>query len=453
MPSTVLKDGNVVVEEIDSDLMIKMASAIVSKSNKPKETLVKHLDRSFDPSKAIINFDGNGLKSIAHHETSPEDLIPQRIDQDAKMPDFQPYFERHPKYSAEERTPNSWTEKMPEPKRLDEKFMFQFGLSQSRDIRPQMLKMDDDFDEPPTPGSYLGPKMLAGINNNLERKLEFGVMEDDGTLFEKSPRNVDAVDGNLEGKFIPYFKKGKVDDFEDPLSRNSDLAHRMFEPVEDNLERVLGFGENDAKSTQLKELAKKRRELLEKLNELGTKPQASRSTKSSRNAMQMKEKPILDPDQRKKKTKETRQQQTIVKKKYALLRASKPELTLMVNPNPIDYIDSLNEAGVRAYVHKVNETANYADGLNIGSHMEALITLENDGKSKCKHSKKSKDESHSTASGNYSRNACIFECRSKVFKEKCNCLPYFFLNMSMTMSQTKSCNHDGLKCIAAVYGK
>ena len=433
-PQTVLKDGSLVVEEIDSDHMIKMASA--SKSKNPREKLMKQIGKSFDPSEAFIKFDEDGLilKSNDQAENSRDNLMPKRIDEVAKMFDLQPYFERQPKPSGEEITQNSWTEKMIEPKRVDENLMFQFGLSQSRDIRPHVLKMDDDSDEPPTPGSYLGPKMLAEINDNLERKFGFGMMEDDGN--EKSRRHFDVNAKKLEN-IIPNFKNGRVDNF-------SNLDPKLFEPVEDNLERKFGFSENDAKSTQLKELAKKRSELLKKLNELGNhgKPQNSKSTKSSRNAL--KEKQVLNP-------KKTRQQQTMVKKKYALLRASKPELTLMVNPNPIDYKDSLNEAGIRAYIHKVNETANYEDGVNIGSHMEALITLENEGKKICKHSKKSKDESHSMSSGNYSRNACILECRAKMFKHKCKCLPYFLLNM--TMIQAKSCNYNGLKCIAQVYGE
>ena len=269
----------------------------------------------------------------------------------------------------------------------------------------------------------------------------------DGPNFDVNAKKLENVDNNLEGKFIPTFKNGRVDNFDVPFSANSDLDPKMFEPVEDNLEHKFGFGKNDAKYTQLKELAKKRSELLKKLNELGNqrKPQNFRNVKSVSNIMQ-----ILDPNQSKRNTKKTRQQQTMVKKKYALLRAFKPELTLMVNPNPIDYNDSMNEAGIRAYIHKVNETANYEDGLNIGSHVEALITLENEGKQMCKPSKKSKDESHSNASGNYSRNACIMECRAKMFKHKCKCLPYFLLNMTMT--QAKSCNHNGLKCIAEVYG-
>ena len=437
-PQTVLKDGSLVVEEIDSDHMIKIASA--SKSKNPREKLMKQIGKSFDPSEAFIKFDEDGLilKSNDQAENSRDNLMPKRIDEVAKMFDLQPYFERQPKPSSEEITQNSWTEKMIEPKRVDENLMFQFGLSQSRDIRPHVLKMDDDSDEPPTPGSYLGPKLLAEINDNLERKFGFGMMEDDGN--EKSRRHFDVNAKKLEN-IIPNFKNGRVDNFEVPFSN---LDPKLFEPVEDNLERKFGFSENDAKSTQLKELAKKRSELLKKLNELGNhgKPQNSKSTKSSRNAL--KEKQVLNP-------KKTRQQQTMVKKKYALLRASKPELTLMVNPNPIDYKDSLNEAGIRAYIHKVNETANYEDGVNIGSHMEALITLENEGKKICKHSKKSKDESHSNTSGNYSRNACILECRAKMFKHKCKCLPYFLLNM--TMIQAKSCNHNGLKCIAQVYGE
>ena len=50
---------------------------------------------------------------------------------------------------------------------------------------------------------------------------------------------------------------------------------------------------------------------------------------------------------------------------------------------------------------------------------------------------------------NYSRPACITECRAREIYKICGCLPYYFPNFAAVWKVETSCDTDGLKCVAS----
>ena len=53
---------------------------------------------------------------------------------------------------------------------------------------------------------------------------------------------------------------------------------------------------------------------------------------------------------------------------------------------------------------------------------------------------------------NYSRPACIIECRAREIYEKCGCLPYYFPNFASVWKKDTTCTVDGLECLASNAG-
>ncbi len=53
---------------------------------------------------------------------------------------------------------------------------------------------------------------------------------------------------------------------------------------------------------------------------------------------------------------------------------------------------------------------------------------------------------------NYSRPACIIECRAREVFDKCNCLPYYFPNFAAVWKKSTTCSMEGLECLASNAG-
>ena len=49
---------------------------------------------------------------------------------------------------------------------------------------------------------------------------------------------------------------------------------------------------------------------------------------------------------------------------------------------------------------------------------------------------------------NYSRPACITECRAREIFDKCGCLPYYYPNFALVWGKDTACDTNGLKCVA-----
>ena len=49
---------------------------------------------------------------------------------------------------------------------------------------------------------------------------------------------------------------------------------------------------------------------------------------------------------------------------------------------------------------------------------------------------------------NYSRQACLLECRARLLQEECHCLPYYFPNFAPLWNVSTSCGIDGIRCLA-----
>ena len=54
---------------------------------------------------------------------------------------------------------------------------------------------------------------------------------------------------------------------------------------------------------------------------------------------------------------------------------------------------------------------------------------------------------------NYSRPACLMECRARHLQEECGCLPYYFPNFGVVWKKDVSCNVTGLICLAKLKSK
>ena len=124
-----------------------------------------------------------------------------------------------------------------------------------------------------------------------------------------------------------------------------------------------------------------------------------------------------------------------------------PKLTVIVYPNQVDYRKTSSASGLRVYMHKENEVLDPSEGINIGDHTEALISLESKEEQACSGSKKSEDLYLSN------RESCMMKCKAKELNEICGCLPYFLSEMGMNGNITVNCDYLGLKCIAENYGK
>ena len=49
---------------------------------------------------------------------------------------------------------------------------------------------------------------------------------------------------------------------------------------------------------------------------------------------------------------------------------------------------------------------------------------------------------------NYSRRACLIECRGRHMYDECGCIPYYYPNFGAKWELETACDLDGLKCIA-----
>ena len=54
---------------------------------------------------------------------------------------------------------------------------------------------------------------------------------------------------------------------------------------------------------------------------------------------------------------------------------------------------------------------------------------------------------------NYSRKACLIECKARKIQDICGCLPYFYPDFSKLWGKDTSCNLEGIKCLANVSSK
>ena len=47
----------------------------------------------------------------------------------------------------------------------------------------------------------------------------------------------------------------------------------------------------------------------------------------------------------------------------------------------------------------------------------------------------------------YSRPSCLLECRARLLRDECKCLPYYYPDFSSSWKMNTTCDLDGLKCI------
>ncbi len=53
---------------------------------------------------------------------------------------------------------------------------------------------------------------------------------------------------------------------------------------------------------------------------------------------------------------------------------------------------------------------------------------------------------------NYSRPACLIECRAREMFKKCNCLPYYYPQFSTFWGVDTSCDSEGIECVFSKSG-
>ena len=58
-----------------------------------------------------------------------------------------------------------------------------------------------------------------------------------------------------------------------------------------------------------------------------------------------------------------------------------------------------------------------------------------------------------TAFQNYSRKACLMECRAHLIYEQCGCLPYYYPNFAKIWQERTDCDLKGLECMHNETGK
>ena len=54
---------------------------------------------------------------------------------------------------------------------------------------------------------------------------------------------------------------------------------------------------------------------------------------------------------------------------------------------------------------------------------------------------------------NYSRKACLLECRARVIRDMCGCLPYYYPDFSRLWKMKTDCNLTGLRCLTDIFSE
>ena len=149
-----------------------------------------------------------------------------------------------------------------------------------------------------------------------------------------------------------------------------------------------------------------------------------------------------------------------------------PSLTVMVQPNKIDYSERSNNGGFRIFVHRPFIPATDPDSaVYINNNAEAFVNVDykrdNEFERKvqtfpCWHTVDQENlwfdlEVEIVYAETYSREACVHEWQAKTLFRICKCLPYYYTQVFDwnwgRWDETLRCNHHGLKCFALVNSK